>query len=250
MELISIIMPAYNCASFIREAVDSVLAQTYSNWELIIVDDCSTDDTAEVIDSYDDSRIQYLRNAQNMGAAMTRNEALNVAKGRYIAFLDSDDIWMPSKLDRQIAFMEQNGYAFTYSPYYVISPNGEKYLHTCPSSLTYYQLTRWDRIGCLTVIYDASKIGKTPMPKIMNREDYAYWLLLLRQGYTAHAYQEPLAIYRSHNGMSNGSKLALMKYHYQLFQQVLGYTAPIAWFLTLRNSFFYIIYTLLDNKRI
>ena len=117
MELVSIIMPTYNCARFIRESIDSVLAQTYTNWELIIVDDSSTDNTAEMIANFNDPRIHYLRNEQNEGAALTRNKALRAVKGRYIAFLDSDDLWHPDKLERQIAFMEQNGYAFTYHEY-------------------------------------------------------------------------------------------------------------------------------------
>ena len=251
MELVSIIMPAYNCADFIADSIRSVLAQTYTNWELLIVDDCSTDRTAEVIASFTDSRIRYQRNNQNRRCAYTRNEAIKIAKGRYIAFLDSDDLWLPEKLEKQIAFMQMHDYAMTYSPYYVISSKGEcNQLHMAPPSLTYFQLSRWDRIGCLTVIYDADKLGKVPMPNILNREDYAYWLVLLRQGVTAYGYQEPLAVYRSHNGMSNGSKWALMKYHYQLFHNVLGYSKPVAAFLTLRNDFFYIWYTIKDNKRI
>lgn len=251
MELVSIIMPAYNCADFIAESIRSVLAQTYTNWELLIVDDCSTDKTAEVIASFADPRIHYQRNTHNMRAAATRNEAIKIAKGRYIAFLDSDDLWLPDKLEKQIAFMQAHDYSMTYVPYYVLTQDRTcNYLHTAPKSLTYFQLTRWDRIGCLTVMYDADKLGKVLMPAILNREDYAYWLVLLRQGITAYGYQEPLAVYRSHNGMSNGSKWALMKYHYQLFNAVLGYSKPVAAWLTLRNDFFYIWYTIKDNKRI
>jgi len=113
MELVSIIMPSYNCGRFIAESIRSVLAQTYENWELLIVDDCSTDDTASVVKAFADPRIRYQRNRQNEGAALTRNKALLAAKGRYIAFLDADDIWAPEKLEKQIAFMQQNVYAFT-----------------------------------------------------------------------------------------------------------------------------------------
>ena len=113
MELVSIIMPAYNCGRFIKESIDSVLAQTYTNWELLIVDDCSTDNTKAIVSTYDDKRIRYMRNPQNMGAALTRNKALREAKGRYIAFLDADDMWLPEKLERQIAFMQDNGFYFT-----------------------------------------------------------------------------------------------------------------------------------------
>ena len=113
MDLVSIIMPAYNCGRFIRESIGSVLAQTYTNWELLIVDDCSTDDTETIVRAFKDPRMHYMRNEQNMGAALTRNRALREAKGRYIAFLDADDLWLPEKLEKQTAFMETNGYAFT-----------------------------------------------------------------------------------------------------------------------------------------
>lgn len=248
MELVSIIMPAYNCERFIAETIRSVLAQTYTNWELLIVDDCSTDNTADVIASFNDPRIHYQRNDRNRRCAYTRNEAIKIAKGRYIAFLDSDDLWLPEKLEKQIAFMQEHNYPITYSPYYVLSPNGEKHLHSCPVSLTYFQLTRWNRIGCLTVIYDTEQVGKVLMPKIMNREDYAYWLVLLRKGFTAYRFNEPMAIYRSHNGMSGGSKLDLMRYHYIMFNDVLGYNPLIAAFLTLRNNVFYVIHHFIDNK--
>lgn len=248
--LVSVIMPCYNCESYIRETIDSVLAQTYTNWELIIVDDCSTDNTAKIIASYQDERIHYKRNTQNLRAALTRNEALKVAKGKYIAFLDSDDLWLPEKLEKQIAFMQKHNYAMTYSPYYVISSDGTyMYTHIGPTHINYYQMSRWDRIGCLTVIYDTSQLGVIMMPKILNREDYAYWLVILRKGITAYRYNQPLAIYRSHNGMSKGNKFSLLKYHYQLFNTTLGYAAPIACLLTIRNSIFYILYHFIDNKK-
>ena len=249
MELVSIIMPAYNCASFIRESIDSVLAQTYTNWELLIVDDCSTDNTAEIVASFDDKRIRYKRNATNLGAAKTRNEAIIMATGRYIAFLDSDDMWLPSKLELQIRFMQENNYVMTYTPYYVISSGKEyKQVHTGPRSINYYQMTRWDRIGCLTVIYDTQALGKVFLPTIRNREDYGLWLLILRKGITAHLFAEPLAVYRSHNGISSGSKFALLKYHYEMFRVALGYSVLVSGLLTLRNSFYYVLYTFTDNK--
>ena len=115
--LVSIIMPTYNCGRFIKESIDSVLAQTYTDWELLIVDDCSTDDTTDVVASFKDPRIHYQCNEHNSGAAVTRNTALRMAKGRWVAFLDSDDLWLPNKLETQIAFMDKNNYAFTYHEY-------------------------------------------------------------------------------------------------------------------------------------
>ena len=158
MELVSIIMPTYNCARFIRESIDSVLAQTYTNWELIIVDDSSTDNTAEMVANFNDPRIHYLRNEQNEGAALTRNKALRAAKGRYIAFLDSDDLWHPDKLERQIAFMEQNGYAFTYHEYTEIDESSKPlgvYVsgkdHVRPFDM---KACCWP--GCLSVMYGSN----------------------------------------------------------------------------------------------
>ena len=114
-ELVSIIMPSYNTGRFIKDTIESVLAQSYTNWELIIVDDCSTDDTDQIIERYlTDNRIIYIKNKTNSGAALSRNRALREAKGKWIAFLDSDDLWEPLKLEKQIAFMQENGYAFSY----------------------------------------------------------------------------------------------------------------------------------------
>lgn len=126
-DLVSIITPSYNTGRFIAETIESALAQTYGNWEMIIVDDCSTDDTDEVVAGYvkQDSRIRYIRNERNSGAALSRNRALREARGRWIAFLDSDDLWMPEKLERQIQFMEKNGYAFSYTKYEEISEDSE-----------------------------------------------------------------------------------------------------------------------------
>ena len=117
-ELVSVIMPSYNTASYISDSIKSVLAQTYSNWELIIVDDCSTDNTDAIVAEFlSDKRIRYYKNPYNSGAAQSRNRALREAKGRYIAFLDSDDLWLPEKLEKQIRFMQKNGFYFTYSCY-------------------------------------------------------------------------------------------------------------------------------------
>ena len=116
-ELVSIIMPSYNTAEFIGLSIESVLSQTYTNWELIIVDDCSTDDTEKIVNTFKDNRIKFSRNKKNLGAALTRNKALREAKGIWIAFLDSDDIWLPKKLEHQIAFMKKNGYALSFTDY-------------------------------------------------------------------------------------------------------------------------------------
>lgn len=198
MELVSIIMPAYNSARFIGESINSVLAQTYTNWELLIVDDCSKDSTAEIVAAFSDPRIHYQRNVNNMGAAETRNQALKRAQGRYIAFLDSDDLWEPEKLKKQIAFMEKNGYAFTFSDYRIMKENGTwtgKILHM-PASLSYHQYLRNTAIGCLTVVIDRLKTGDFLMPNIKSSHDMALWLLIMKRGFRAYATPECLASYR------------------------------------------------------
>lgn len=249
MELVSVIMPAYNAERFIKESIDSVLAQTYKNWELIIVDDCSTDNTESIVYSYNDSRIRYMRNEKNLGAALTRNRAIKEARGRYIAFLDSDDLWMPEKLEKQIAFMQKQTLAMSYTPYYIIQPSRKNQpIRSCPKMLNYYQLTKWNRIGCLTVIYDKEQVGAIQLPSIRKRNDYALWLTILRKGFTAYSLDEPLASYRSHNGLTKGNKLAFLKYHYRLFHDVLGYNAIIAVALSIRNIPYYFIYRLVDAK--
>ena len=221
MELVSIIMPTYNCARFIRESIDSVLAQTYTNWELIIVDDSSTDNTAEMIANFNDPRIHYLRNEQNEGAALTRNKALRAVKGRYIAFLDSDDLWHPDKLERQIAFMEQNGYAFTYHEYTEIDESsnpigiyvsGKK--HVRPFDM---YCCCWP--GCLSVVYDAKNIGLIQIPDIRKNNDSAMWLQAIKKA-DCYLLPENLAQYRRRTGSITPTGIwKKIGWHYILFRE-------------------------------
>ena len=157
-DLVSIVMPSYNTERFIKETIESVLAQSYSAWELIIVDDCSTDDTDDVVNQYlADERIRYIKNDTNSGAAVSRNRALREAKGKWIAFLDSDDLWEPDKLQKQISFMEENGHYFSYTNYIEIDeesrPNGKSV--TGPKRITKHGIYNYCWMGCLTVMYDS-----------------------------------------------------------------------------------------------
>lgn len=197
-KLVSIIMPAYNSGRFIEQSIRSVLSQTYTDWELLIVDDCSTDNTTSIVLSFKDKRIHYQRNTNNMGAALTRNEALKIAKGKYIAFLDSDDIWDAEKLERQIAYMQQTGYAFTFTNYRIINEDGSsqgKELQM-PSSMTYHQYLRNTAIGCLTVIIDKEQTGDFRMPNIKSSHDFALWLQIMKRGFNAYSMPQCLASYR------------------------------------------------------
>ena len=182
-QLVSIIIACYNSEKYLSETINSVLNQTYKNWELLLVDDCSTDNTISVIEPFQkkDTRIKLFRQRQNSGAAVTRNKAIKEAKGRFIAFLDSDDLWLPQKLEKQIGFMLKNGYSLTHTAYEIIENNGKATNKTIRSKpvLTYNNMLFSNKIGCLTAIYDRGKLGKVYMPQIRKRQDYGLWLKIL-----------------------------------------------------------------------
>ena len=210
-DLVSIITPAYNAAAYIAETIESVLAQTYPNWEMLIVNDCSKDNTAEIVQSYakKDKRIKLINLKQNSGAAVARNTAIQNAKGRYIAFLDSDDLWKKEKLQKQIQFMQKNGYAFTYTSYEHFKETKEN-VHNqvqVPKNLNYNQALKGNQIGCLTVMLDRKQIQNIHFTT-QKHEDYILWLNILKQGITAYGMQESLALYRTGNNKSiSGNKL-------------------------------------------
>lgn len=243
-ELISVIMPSYNTASYIAETVQSVLAQTYQNWELIIVDDCSTDDTDEVIKPFlADGRIRYFKNEKNSGAAVSRNRALREAKGKWIAFLDSDDLWLPEKLEKQIAFMEENGYHFSYTDYMEIDeaskPNGKKV--TGPQRITKAGMFNYCWPGCLTVMYDAETVGLIQIADIKKNNDYAMWLKACKKT-DCYLLDESLAKYRKRTGsISNHGYMKLVKWHYKLFREAENQNPVSSIVLTMRNLFFGVI---------
>ena len=171
-ELVSVIMPSYNTAEYIKQSIQSVIDQTYTNWELIIVDDCSTDNTDEMVKSIDEVRIIYLKNEKNSGAAVSRNRALKEAKGKWIAFLDSDDLWLPEKLEKQLHFMKSNGYAFSYTNYYEIDQNGiENGISvTGPAKISKTGMFNYCWPGCLTVMYDAETVGLIQISNIKKKQ--------------------------------------------------------------------------------
>lgn len=198
--LISVITPSYNAEEFIEKTIQSVLNQTFSDWEMIIADDCSTDGTRDILKRYeeDDERIHAIFLKENQGAAAARNAALSKAEGRYVAFLDSDDVWKAEKLDKQLAFMRKHQYAFTFTAYELISQDGEplhKTVHV-PVSLTYDDVLKNTIIGCLTVMIDREQTGDIRMPNIRTRQDLATWLSILKRGFKAYGLNEPLAEYR------------------------------------------------------
>ena len=234
-------MPSYNTSRFIEETLKSVLAQTYSNWELIIVDDCSSDNTDEVVAKYlEDTRIHYIKNDVNSGAAVSRNRAIRKAKGRWIAFLDSDDLWEPEKLERQIAFMEDNDYHFSYTNYIEIDekslPNGKRV--TGPKCITKSGMYNYCWMGCLTVMYDKNVVGHIQIEDIKKNNDYAMWLKVCKKA-DCYLLDETLGRYRKRSGsISNYGYLKLIKWHYRLFKHVDERCAPVALFFSFRNIFF------------
>lgn len=197
--LVSIITPTWDCARFICETIRSIQTQTYRNWELLIQDDCSTDNTDTVVASYSekDSRIKYECNSQNSGAAITRNNALKRAKGRWIAFLDSDDLWAPEKLEHQLKFMVENNYAFSYHEYTEISEEG-KNLGVYVSGIK--KVSEFDMYaccwpGCLSVMYDVEKIGLIQIKDVRKNNDTAMWLKVVQKA-PCYLLKENLAYYR------------------------------------------------------
>lgn len=239
--LVSIIMPSYNTALYIEETIQSVLNQTYPNWELIIVDDCSTDNTDEVLEKIKDPRIHYLKNEKNSGAAVSRNKALRKAKGQWIAFLDSDDLWMPNKLEKQIRFMEENGYAFSYTNYEEIDVNGNKtgVTVTGPKKITKTGMFNYCWPGCLTVMYNAEKVGLIQIEDIKKNNDYAMWLKVCKK-VNCYLLDEYLAQYRKgrSGSISTHSIKIMIGWHYRLYHEAEKLTKLSSFVNTGRNLLF------------
>ena len=226
--LVSIIMPSYNTATYIAASIKSVLAQTYANWELLIVDDCSTDNTDEIVKPFlADKRIKYLKNEQNSGAAITRNRALREAKGEWIAFLDSDDLWHPQKLEKQLTFMITNHYDFSYTDYRIcLNGTWLPFINTAPKKITKVTIYNYCYFSTITVIYNQKKVGLVQVPDLRKNNDYALWLKIIPRCGIAYRLPECLSYYIKHeNSISSGKKWKLIKWHYVLFRKVL-HTGP------------------------
>lgn len=178
--LVSIVMPSYNSERFIAESIKSVQSQTYGDWELLVVDDCSTDDTVSVVEAManEDQRILVFSNERNSGAACSRNRALREAKGDWVAFLDSDDLWAPEKLERQLTFMRDSGCSFSYTEYETIDEGGKPLGRRCsgPTRITRSGMRRYCWPGCLTVMYDRHEVGLVQIADLKKHNDYAMWL--------------------------------------------------------------------------
>ena len=225
MTKISIITPTYNSERFVAETIESVLQQTYSNWEMLIVDDCSKDSTVEIVRQYSkkDGRIKLFLQNVNLGAGQARNRAIKEAEGQYIAFLDSDDLWYPEKLEKQLNFMQKNGYHFTFTSYDKVDEAGNSLSKVVKAKkrVSYGSALYKNPIGCLTVMYDVGYFGKQYMPAIRKRQDYALWLKLLKKT-DASGLKECLSSYRTGNQSISSNKLKLIKYEWRIYRELEG----------------------------
>lgn len=227
MELVSIITPCYNSAKYIGQMIESIQAQTYKNWELLITDDCSTDNSKDVIMSYaeKDSRVKYFKLPQNSGAGIARNNSIEKAAGRYIAFCDSDDMWKAEKLEKQLQFMQDNNYEFCHCYTLVVDENNNIVgLNKKPKRVSFQSTRIINYIGTSSVVYDTKRVGKFYMKPIRKRQDFALWLNILQATKYAYCIPEPLFIYRYTPGSISSNKFKLFKYHVDVYQQALGYS--------------------------
>lgn len=241
--LVSIIMPSWNTGKFIAEAIQSIIEQTYKTWELLIVDDCSTDNTDEIVASFKDERIKYFKNEKNSGAALTRNEALRKAQGEWIAFLDSDDVWMPEKLEKQIKFMNDNGYCFSYHEYVKID-EASKPLNiyvSGPKIVTKKKMYHYGYPGCLTFMYSAKVMGLIQIRDIKKNNDYAILLQLCKKA-NCYLLSNNLAKYRIRKKSISHDKLSKkLKSHYDLFHFCDEKSAVVAFWYACWNMFYGIL---------
>ncbi len=228
-ELVSIIVPVYNVKKYIVETMDCVRRQTYDNWELLLVEDGSSDGTAEAIEDYvkrtGDERIRLIRQPSNMGAARARNRGLAEAQGRYITYLDADDLWVPEKLERQLAFVQGKQAAFAFTGYEFADENGEgtgKVVRV-PETLSYKEALKNTTIFTTTVMFDTARIGKDmlEMP-IIKSEDTALWWKVLRSGYTAYGLDENLVKYRRAGKSLSSNKLEALRRIWNLYRKAEG----------------------------
>lgn len=245
--LISIIMPAYNSASVLPFSIDSVLAQSHEPWELLITDDCSRDSTRQVAELYTqrDKRIRYFRLEQNGGAAQARNHSLKHAQGDYIAFLDADDIWLPTKLERQINFMHELQCAFSFTGYSIIREDGSlesKVIDSqTPASIGYHDLLKKTcTVGCSTVMLNRGRFSEIRMDDIRTGQDYALWLKLLRQsGERAFNMRQCLTGYRISPGSISRNKLKKALRQWQIYKElehISGMSAAYYMFFYAKNA--------------
>lgn len=222
-DLVSIIMACYNSEKYIRDTVDSVLRQSYPTWELIIIDDNSKDNSVSIVNTYinKDTRIKLIEQKNNNGPAITRNLGIKEAKGRFITFLDSDDIWEQSFIEESLKFQKEKNVTFTFASYYrrnedFSRDNGTFYV---PKKVNYSSLLKTCPISCLTAMYDTKKLNKMYMPMILKRQDYGLWLAILKKTDYAYGINKPLATYRMREGSVSRNKFKAAQYQWRIYRK-------------------------------
>lgn len=247
---VSVIIPAYNASDFISKALTSVLEQTYKNFELIIIDDCSRDDTFKIINDFaaKDDRIKVYRNEKNSGVAFTRNFGVLMATSDWIAFLDSDDKWRGDKLEKQIALLKNNPDAsliFTGSSFINEGGKGSSYILRVPEKITFRQLLKQNLISCSSVLVKKEHLLKYKMERDDMHEDFAVWLQILRNEKYAYGIDEPLLIYRISSGSKSGNKIKAAGMTYSVYRYI-----GLNFLTSLYNMFFYTLRNLKKYRAI
>ena len=240
-ELVSIITPTFNAEKYIRDTLQSVLNQSYQNWEMILIDDASTDQTVKIINDFaeKDVRFKLLKLSKNCGNGFARNAALEKATGKYIAFLDADDLWFPLKLEKQIQFLKANNSPFTFSFYDCIDEEGNSLDRRveAPINLTYDELFFCNYVGNLTAIYDADYFGKITLEATQKRQDWRLWLTILKQIQSTKPVPESLAFYRIRKDSVSSSKFKLIKHNFGVYREFHGFNFVFSVLLMTRFLF-------------
>ncbi len=230
--MLTVVTPLYNSAQYIDDAIRSVVSQTFRDWEYLIVDDCSTDEGPEIAEAYcrTDSRIRLIRLSENSGAGICRNRGIEESRGRYIAFLDSDDLWLPDKLEIQLSVMKNHHISFTFTDYRKMNEEGvlSKQVVTCRETLSYRRQLKTNYVGCSTAVYDTQYYGERYFPVIRKRQDYGLWLNLLESGPPGRGIPTVLTHYRVRTGGLSGNKLELIRHNWNLYRSVLGFSRVLS----------------------
>lgn len=244
--LVSVIMPAYNTEEYIEDAVRSVMTQTFQNWELLVVDDHSTDSTCAIIESLatEDDRIILIKNENNLGVSKTRNRGLSLAKGDYIAFLDGDDVWAEDKLEKQLKTLHETGADFSYTSYSIIDKNGNRLRpdYCVPPAIDYNGLLKENVIGCSTVMMSASIAKEYSFNANYFHEDYLLWLRLLSNGYRAAGCRDVLTSWRMTSASRSANKFRGAVHRWRIYRDYLELSLP-------KSLWFFLNYALLSLKK-
>lgn len=226
--MVSVVMPSYNKEQFIEQAIRSVMVQTFEDWELIIVDDCSTDHTISIVEKLvqEDSRIHFYSNPRNMGAANTRNRGMELATGTYVALLDSDDVWYPEKLERQLAVARETGADIVYCSYEIIDENGQKKCDDflVPEETDFEASLTKGVISCSTALLSRTVVDTYRFEPQFYHEDLAFWFKILRSGCIARADTAVLAQYRLMNGTRSFNKFRSARFRWSVYRNMLGFS--------------------------